>query len=182
MAECRVQPRKYPLLMLPTGWCGAWTAGLGLAEGAGGGEVRIGSHPSARTSRAKRAFVELRGMADAVGRARSIPTLPTKVWKGTRVYGLTCQATFGRGPHVMYLPAEVAVEPHRLSGVSMSTPLKQQPLFDVEPELTCSFGTSWLDHWDPPVGTGKGCAKCATYKGEPTRPRPRGSNKGGYVN
>ena len=23
--ECRVQSRKYPLLMLPTGWCGAWT-------------------------------------------------------------------------------------------------------------------------------------------------------------
>ena len=44
-------------------------------------------------------------MADAVGRARSIPTLPTKVWHGTRVYGLTCHATFGRGPHVMYLPA-----------------------------------------------------------------------------
>jgi hypothetical protein len=27
-------------------------------------------------------------------------------------------------------------------------------------ELTCAFGTPWLDHWDPPTGTGKGCARC----------------------
>ena len=27
-------------------------------------------------------------------------------------------------------------------------------------ELTCAFGTPWLDHWDPPTGTGRGCAQC----------------------
>lgn len=27
-------------------------------------------------------------------------------------------------------------------------------------ELACAFGTPWLDHWDPPTGTGKGCEKC----------------------
>ena len=27
-------------------------------------------------------------------------------------------------------------------------------------ELYCSFGTPWLDHFDPPIGTGKGCPRC----------------------
>ena len=48
--------------------------------------------------------------------------------------------------------------------------MKQQPLF--EPSETCMFGTPWLDHWDPPIGTGKGCEKCATYEGE--TPKKRG--------
>ena len=69
--------------------------------------MRIGSNPSARTFRAKRAFVELRGISDAVTRAHEIAALPTKKWKGTRVYGITCNATFGRGPHVMHVPAGV---------------------------------------------------------------------------
>ena len=45
--------------------------------------------------------------------------------------------------------------------------MKQQTLF--EPSETCMFGTPWLDHWDPPSGTGLGCVKCATYEGEPTK-------------
>lgn len=31
----------------------------------------------------------------------------------------------------------------------------------TEQPLTCGFGTPWLDHVDPPVGTGRGCAACA---------------------
>ena len=30
--------------------------------------------------------------------------------------------------------------------------------------MPCAFGTPWLDHWDPPIGTGKGCEKCDAYK------------------
>lgn len=26
--------------------------------------------------------------------------------------------------------------------------------------LTCWFGTPWLDHFPPPIGTGKGCPYC----------------------
>ena len=67
--------------------------------------MRIGSHASARTSRAKSDFREMRGIESTVIRAQAIAALPTHVWHGTRVYGLTCQARFGRGPHTMYLPA-----------------------------------------------------------------------------
>ena len=41
-------------------------------------------------------------------------------------------------------------------------------LFEMDP-LVCSFGTPWLDHWGPPIGTGKGCVQCDTYEGEPTK-------------
>ena len=26
--------------------------------------------------------------------------------------------------------------------------------------LTCHYGVPWLDHFRPPVGTGRGCNKC----------------------
>ncbi len=29
--------------------------------------------------------------------------------------------------------------------------------------LTCAFGTLWLHHFKPPIGTGKGCHACDTY-------------------
>lgn len=59
--------------------------------------------------------------------------------------------------------------------------MRPQPtLFDVEPtkpkprapnrtadgELACAFGTPWLDHANPPIGTGKGCTLCDNYQGE----------------
>lgn|SRR5262245_23175574 len=31
--------------------------------------------------------------------------------------------------------------------------------------LVCYFGTPWLDHFDPPMGTGNGCSYCANYRG-----------------
>jgi hypothetical protein len=31
---------------------------------------------------------------------------------------------------------------------------------DRRKPLVCAFGTPWLDHFDPPVGTGKGCDAC----------------------
>ena len=67
--------------------------------------MRIGSHPSAQCSRAKAEYRACRGLASAVLRARQILALPTKVWKGTRVYAVQCQADFGKGPHVLYIPA-----------------------------------------------------------------------------
>jgi hypothetical protein len=27
--------------------------------------------------------------------------------------------------------------------------------------LTCAFGMPWLNHFDPPIGTGAGCLWCA---------------------
>jgi hypothetical protein len=29
-------------------------------------------------------------------------------------------------------------------------------------ELTCYHGNPWLDHFDPPIGTGQGCSLCQT--------------------
>jgi len=26
--------------------------------------------------------------------------------------------------------------------------------------LVCAFGTAWLDHFDDPIGTGRGCDRC----------------------
>lgn len=34
-----------------------------------------------------------------------------------------------------------------------------------EKPLVCYFGTPWLDHFDAPIGTGKGCTYCANYRG-----------------
>jgi len=35
--------------------------------------------------------------------------------------------------------------------------------------LPCLFGTPHLDHYDPPIGTGKGCKACENYQGEDLR-------------
>ena len=45
----------------------------------------------------------------------------------------------------------------------MKPKIAQLPLFGTmqQPKpLFCSFGTPWLDHFDPPIGTGKGCPRC----------------------
>jgi hypothetical protein len=53
--------------------------------------------------------------------------------------------------------------------------MKQPSLFPEKPapkRLVCSFGTDWLDHFDQPIGTGKGCVACAAYPGdEPKGPK-----------
>ena len=30
----------------------------------------------------------------------------------------------------------------------------------TEKPLVCAFGTPWLDHFAPPIGTGRGCQAC----------------------
>ena len=65
--------------------------------------MRVGSHPSARCARTKKAFLQLRSLEEAVSRAHRIAALPSKIWKGTRVYRVRCQADFGKGPHDQYL-------------------------------------------------------------------------------
>ena len=32
--------------------------------------------------------------------------------------------------------------------------------------LVCCFGSPWLDHFSPPIGTGKGCSKCDEWLAE----------------
>ncbi len=46
------------------------------------------------------------GSRAAVRRAREIVALPSKLWKGVRVYRVTCQADFGKGPHDQWIPAD----------------------------------------------------------------------------
>ena len=67
--------------------------------------MRIGSHPSARMARAKRAFLEFRGVAAAVERGKAIAARPSKCWHGIRVYSISCHATYGKGPHIYFVPA-----------------------------------------------------------------------------
>ena len=48
--------------------------------------------------------------------------------------------------------------------------VKQPTLFDIyKPPMPCSFGTPWLDHWQPPIGTGKGCEQCDDYQRDPKK-------------
>ena len=37
---------------------------------------------------------------------------------------------------------------------------KPKPNTTLDGAWACAFGTPWLDHWDPPTGTGKGCPHC----------------------
>ncbi len=41
--------------------------------------------------------------------------------------------------------------------------MTQLALFPKPCALTCAFGTPWLDHFQPPIGTGKGCNACLEY-------------------
>lgn len=44
-------------------------------------------------------------------------------------------------------------------------PTIQLPLFPREADLlVCAFGTPWLDHFEPPIGTGRGCVACRDYR------------------
>lgn len=49
--------------------------------------------------------------------------------------------------------------------VLASTQADQMNLEFDEPisdHLPCSFGTPFIDHFRPPIGTGKGCVPCST--------------------
>lgn len=37
---------------------------------------------------------------------------------------------------------------------------KSKPNTTPDEQLACSFGTPWLDHFAPKLGTGKGCPWC----------------------
>ena len=67
--------------------------------------MRLARHPHLATLRAKAEFREHRGLASTVARAHAIARLPSKVWRGVRVYEVRCCGDFGRGPHLQFLPA-----------------------------------------------------------------------------
>lgn len=60
-----------------------------------------------QTARARAAFVEIRGQADAVVRAQQIAALPTVVWRGHTLYTLRCDGGYGRGPHQLNVREQV---------------------------------------------------------------------------
>ncbi len=66
-----------------------------------------GTYESRVTARTKAAFLTLRGVAHAAARGVDIAALPSKRWSGQRVYRMTCDADFGKGPHEVWLPARV---------------------------------------------------------------------------
>jgi hypothetical protein len=66
--------------------------------------MRLGSQLATRLARAKDAFIEVRGAADVPRREAEIAALDAKDWRGVRVYRLTCEGPFGRGPHDVWVP------------------------------------------------------------------------------
>lgn len=66
----------------------------------------LGSHVVVRGERAKAAFVEWRGEADAAHRQAAIAALPIVEWKGKTLRTLRCQGETGRGPHDVNLPEQ----------------------------------------------------------------------------
>lgn len=67
----------------------------------------VGLHPDRQDQRARDAFVELRGAADAAGRAAQIAALPTVIWKGRTLRTIRCHGTTGKGPHDVHVPDAV---------------------------------------------------------------------------
>jgi len=45
-------------------------------------------------------------------------------------------------------------------------PTRREPNTTPDGRLACAFGTPWLDHFAPALGTGKGCRHCNNYRGE----------------
>ena len=75
--------------------------------------MAIYTYPSAvrRRSRwfstTKSEYCKQLGVGMAIRRAFEIVGLDTKLWKGARVYRLTCKADFGCGHHDVWEPAAV---------------------------------------------------------------------------
>lgn len=58
-------------------------------------------------ARTRAFYVEARGEASAAKRAQDIATLPSKDWRGTRVFEVECEGPYGRGPHKQWVPEYV---------------------------------------------------------------------------
>lgn len=66
--------------------------------------MRVSSWRERHNDRSRRAFLTDYGARLTYARAKQIHALPSKLWKGQRVYPLTCNADFGRGPHMQFVP------------------------------------------------------------------------------
>ena len=64
----------------------------------------LGLHETARTKRARSAFRDVRDEKAEAQRAAAIAALPSKDWRGVRVYLIRCDGPFGCGPHMQYVP------------------------------------------------------------------------------
>ena len=51
-------------------------------------------------------------------------------------------------------------EPHRCKACRRAYNAQRQR--ERRRPLVCAFGTPWLDHFAPPIGTGRGCVACQT--------------------
>lgn len=61
-------------------------------------------HPERFTLRAREAFIEIRGRAEARVRAKQIASLPIVEWRGQQLRTIRCHGTTGRGPHDRHVP------------------------------------------------------------------------------
>lgn len=66
--------------------------------------MRVTTWRTPHHARAKQAFLSVRSPAEAATRAAQIAALPSTIWRGQTLYAITCDADFGRGPHVQYVP------------------------------------------------------------------------------
>lgn len=69
--------------------------------------MRLGSRLADRLQHARAQFVEVRGRRAVPRRAAAIAALPSKAWRGVRVFEIECEGPFGRGPHRQWVPEYV---------------------------------------------------------------------------
>jgi hypothetical protein len=65
------------------------------------------AHPEKKAARAREAFIEVRGNAEALARGIAIEALPTVQWKGRTLYVIRCHGLSGKGPHDTNVPESV---------------------------------------------------------------------------
>lgn len=70
--------------------------------------MRLPSQVAARNRRAEAAFRLFRGAAATARRRREIAALPQVPWRGLTLYTLRCGGEFGRGPHDVNVPEQLA--------------------------------------------------------------------------
>lgn len=65
--------------------------------------MRLDNRPDERLERLRSEYLQDLGPRAARRREAEIAALPSKVWRGRRVFAIRCNADFGRGPHTMWL-------------------------------------------------------------------------------
>ena len=50
----------------------------------------------------------------------------------------------------------------------------------TQPAVTCAYGIAWRHHFEPPIGTGRGCLLCAAQAAQLSEEFERAVARGDY--